>query len=91
MYYTGGTLKLPLRLLVSREEGVAGAQQEQAGDRAGGRRTPYTAKGRCWAKTIQSYTLTIITAKNRPALTIERVRLLPVKPSIQMGYNQLKE
>ena len=49
------------------------------------------AKGRCWAKTIQSYTLTIITAKNRPALTIERVRLLPVKPSIQMGYYQLKE
>ena len=46
---------------------------------------------RCWAKTIQSYNLTIITAKNRPALTIERVRLLPVKPSIQMGYNQLKE
>ena len=44
MYYTGGRLKLPLRLLVRREEGVAGAQQEQAGDRAGGRRTPYTAK-----------------------------------------------
>ena len=44
MYYTGGTLKLPLRLLVSSEEGVAGAQQEQTGDRAGGRRTPYTGK-----------------------------------------------
>ena len=29
--------------------------------------------------------------KNRPTLTIEEVRLLPVKPSIQMGFHQLKE
>ena len=50
MYYTGGRLKLPLHLLVSREEGVAGAQQKRAGDRAGGRRTALAQNGEMLGK-----------------------------------------
>ena len=86
MYYTGGPLNYHCTYFVSREEGVAGAQQEQAGDQTGGRHTPYTGKReKMLGKDDTIIHLNYNNCKNRPTLTIEEVRLLPVKPSIHLG------